>query len=76
MNCNELRDHYELYAMGLADEPERSEIGAHLSRRCEICMQEMTRARQTVALLSGTAPAAAPSRPDCVSYIRIMPLWL
>jgi len=61
MNCNELRDHYELYAMGLADEPERSEIGAHLGRRCEICMQEMTRARRTVALLSGTAPSAAPS---------------
>ena len=38
MNCTELRDHYELYALGLADEPERSEIRAHLDRGCEVCM--------------------------------------
>ena len=33
MNCTELRDHYELYALGLAEEPERGEIrGAPGSR--------------------------------------------
>ena len=26
MNCTELRDHYELYALGLAEEPGRDEI--------------------------------------------------
>ena len=61
MNCNELREHYELYAMGLSEEPERSEIRAHLQRQCEVCMQEIKRARQMLALLGGTATAAAPS---------------
>ena len=61
MNCNELREHYELYAMGLSEEPERSEIRAHLQRQCEVCMQEIKRARQVLALLGGTAPPAAPS---------------
>ena len=36
MNCNELREHYELYAIGVADEPERTEIRAHLERHCEV----------------------------------------
>ena len=61
MNCEELRDHYELYAMGVADEPERSEIREHLSRGCEVCMSEMKRARELTALLGVGAAPAAPS---------------
>lgn len=61
MNCNELRDHYELYAIGIADEPERTEIRAHLNRECEVCMEGMRRARETAALLGGSATPAAPS---------------
>jgi anti-sigma-K factor RskA len=61
MNCTELRDHYELYALGLADEPERSEIRAHLDRGCEVCVVEMRRARETMALLGASAAPAAPS---------------
>jgi hypothetical protein len=61
MNCNELREHYELYAIGVAEEPERSEIRAHLNRECEVCMHAIKRAREVVALLGGTAPPAAPS---------------
>ena len=61
MNCNELREHYELYAMGQSEEPERSEIRAHLQRQCEVCMHEIKRARQMLALLGGTAMPAAPS---------------
>ena len=61
MNCNELRDHYELYAIGVADEPERSEIRAHLNRECEVCMEAIRRAREVAALLGGAAPQAAPS---------------
>jgi len=30
MNCEELREHYELYALDIAEEPERSEVRAHL----------------------------------------------
>ena len=61
MNCQELRDHYELYAMGVAGEPEKSEIRGHLNRGCEDCMAGMKRARSIAAFLGGTAPPAAPS---------------
>jgi hypothetical protein len=61
MNCDQLRDHFELYAMGVADEPEKSEIREHLGRRCEVCMAEMRHARELTALLSGMAAPAAPS---------------
>src|SRR5437764_6740546 len=61
MNCNELREHYEMYAIGVADEPERSEIRSHLNRDCEVCMEGMRRAREVAALLGGSAPPAVPS---------------
>ena len=61
MNHEELNDHYELYAIGVAGEPERSEIREHLSRGCEVCMKEMKRARAITAVLSATAAPAAPS---------------
>jgi hypothetical protein len=61
MNHDELRDFYELYAMGVAAEPEKSEIREHLGRGCEVCMTEMKKARAITAILGGTAAAAAPS---------------
>jgi anti-sigma-K factor RskA len=61
MNCNELRDHYELYALGIAEEPERTEIRAHLDRECEVCMTQMKAARKVASMLGGTASPAAPS---------------
>jgi anti-sigma-K factor RskA len=61
MNCDQLREHYELYAIGLAEEPERSEIREHLERGCEVCMAELNRARELAALVGGTAPLAEPS---------------
>ena len=61
MNCSELRDHFELYALGLAGEPERSEIRAHLDRGCEVCMAEVRRARELAVILASTAAPLAPS---------------
>jgi hypothetical protein len=61
MNHPELRDHYELYALGLAEDAEREEIRAHLDRGCEVCMSEMKRAREMVSLLGGTPAPAVPS---------------
>lgn len=61
MNCHELRDSYELYAIGVAEEPERSEIRAHLNRECEACMQGVRQAREIATLLGGTAAPSAPS---------------
>src|ERR1017187_10636666 len=53
MDCNELREHYELYVKGGAEEPARSEIDAHLTRGCEICAQGIRRAREAVARRGG-----------------------
>ena len=61
MTCSELRDHFELYVLGLAEEPERSEIRAHLDRGCEVCMAEVKRAREMAAMLASTAAPLAPS---------------
>ena len=61
MNCEELKDFYELYAMGVAEEPERSEIRAHLGRGCEVCMREMKRARGVTAWLGAAVEPSAPS---------------
>ena len=61
MNCNELRESYELYAIGLAEDPERSEIRAHLNRECEVCMQGIKQAREVATLLSASAGPSEPS---------------
>ena len=61
MNCEQLREHYELYALGVAEEPERSEIREHLERGCGVCMAELKRAREMAAILGGTAALADPS---------------
>jgi hypothetical protein len=61
MNHEELRDQYELYALGVAGDPERNEIREHLSRGCEVCMSEMRRARQLTAIIGIAAEPATPS---------------
>jgi len=58
MNCNELRGHYERYATGAAEEPERSEIRTHLNRECEVCTKGIQRAREAAAPVGGTAARA------------------
>jgi hypothetical protein len=62
MNCEELRQHYDLYALDIAENPERDEIRVHLNRGCEACMAGVKRALETTALIGATAPAAQPSR--------------
>jgi anti-sigma-K factor RskA len=61
MNCEELQGQYELYAMGVAEDPERAEIREHLNRGCEVCMKEMKRARQVASMIGAAAPQVAPS---------------
>jgi hypothetical protein len=61
MNCEELREHYDLYALDIAPEPERGEIRAHLNRGCQDCMAGVKRALETAALIGVTAPPAQPS---------------
>src|ERR1039457_2975265 len=63
MNCDELRDYYELYTLGIAEDPELSEIRAHLERDCPICVPGVRGARELTTLIGATAPAVeAPAR--------------
>jgi Anti-sigma-K factor rskA len=61
MNCEELRDHYDLYSLDIAEEPERGEIRAHLARGCAVCMAGVKRSMELTALVGAAAPPAQPS---------------
>lgn len=62
MTCEELRDRYELYAMGVLEEPDRSELAAHLGRAGDVCAEGVKGAREFVARLGACAPAVEPSK--------------
>jgi anti-sigma-K factor RskA len=61
MNCDQLRDHYDLFALDIAEQPERSEIRDHLDRGCEVCIAGVRRSLETATLIGATAPPAQPS---------------
>jgi hypothetical protein len=61
MNCDQLREYYELYAIGVAEDPECAEIRAHLNRGCEVCLRGVKQAREVAALLGGSAAPSEPS---------------
>ncbi len=60
MSCEELRDHYELFAVGLAEEPANTNIREHLDRGCEVCMAEVRRARELATMLTGSPALSEP----------------
>lgn len=63
MTCEQLRDEYELYALGLSEGPERSELEEHLARRCPLCSPGVAAAVQTASALAMLAdPEAPPAR--------------
>jgi hypothetical protein len=61
MNCEDLRDHYDLYALDIAEEPERGEIRAHLDRGCAVCVAGVKRSLEITALMGAAANEAQPS---------------
>jgi len=61
MTCEELQDYHGLYAMGVAGEPETSEIREHLNRDCEVCMAAMKQAKAITAILGSATSTASPS---------------
>ncbi len=63
-DCEQLKQHYESYALGALEGQERAEIEAHLARGCPTCNAEVERARWLVAQLAYLAPEAEP--PDSV----------
>jgi hypothetical protein len=62
LNCEELRGEYGAWALGIADEPERSEIAAHLARECPACTAGIRSAIATTAAMSGAAKENNPPK--------------
>ncbi|MBI3667606.1 MAG: anti-sigma factor [Acidobacteria bacterium] len=56
MSCDELKEFYELYALGVAEPEERREVEEHLERNCPNCTPGIRLARQQVAALALAAP--------------------
>ncbi len=61
MTCQELQDGYELYVFGTLEDPERSEIQAHLERACPTCTEGVAKARRLSAHVALAAPQVEPS---------------
>ena len=62
MNCEELRSEYGAWALGVAEEPVRSEIAAHLARECPDCVAGIRSAMATVAAMSGAVKESEPPK--------------
>ncbi len=60
MTCDELRQDYTSYALGIADDPERSEIAEHLARKCPDCVRGLASAMATVTAMSGAVRVTEP----------------
>ena len=63
MTCEDLRDSYELYSLGLLEGEEKREVEAHLGRNCAVCQKYLKDALGMNALmLSQASEIVPPSR--------------
>jgi len=62
MTCDELRQDYTSYALGIADDPERAEIAEHLARKCPNCVPGVRSAMATVSAISGAVEVTQPPK--------------
>ncbi len=60
MTCEELRGDYGNWALGVIEDPERTELRAHLERGCEICVPGVRSALELVTTLSGAVKIVNP----------------
>jgi anti-sigma-K factor RskA len=60
MTCEQLKDSYELYSLGLLEDEERAEVDAHLGRGCQECNQYLKDALAVSALMLSQAPDVVP----------------
>lgn len=60
MNCKDISDSFELYALGLAEDEERGEIESHLARGCETCHANLREALALNALMLASVVQAKP----------------
>jgi anti-sigma-K factor RskA len=62
MTCDELRQDYTSYALGIADDPERTGIAEHLARKCPNCVPGVASAMATVTAMAGAVRVTEPSK--------------
>jgi anti-sigma-K factor RskA len=62
MTCDELRQDYTSYALGIADDPECAEIAGHLARNCPNCVPGVCSAMATVSAISGAVEITQPPK--------------
>jgi anti-sigma-K factor RskA len=62
MTCEELKPEYGAYALGAAEDPERSEIAEHLTRECPVCTPGVKSAMEIVSAISGGVPSVDPPK--------------
>jgi hypothetical protein len=62
MNCEELKDLYELYALGVLDAGEKAEIDEHLARGCANCKRGLADALALNAVLMSIGPVEVPRK--------------
>jgi anti-sigma-K factor RskA len=62
MTCEELRDEYGAWALGIAEDPERTEIAEHLARNCPECVRGVRGAMAMVTAMSNTVPSVEPPK--------------
>ena len=60
MTCEELKEMYELYAMGVSDEPESGEIASHLAEGCAACTTGVKHAVELVSIYGAMTPLVEP----------------
>lgn len=60
--CEEIKEHYEAYALGALDVQELELVEAHLASGCLHCAAEVQRARWVVSQLAYLAPDCAPPK--------------
>jgi len=60
MTCEDLRDSYELYSLGLLDGEEKREIEEHLGRNCTVCQKHLKDALGVNAIVLSQAHEVVP----------------
>ncbi len=62
MTCEDLRQDYTSFALGVAEDPEREEIMGHLARKCPTCSAGVASAMATVSAMSGAVKVTEPPK--------------
>jgi len=62
MTCDELQGDYGLFAMGVLEDPERTELRAHLARGCDRCVAGVREARQFTYGIGASVEGPEPPR--------------